>query len=537
MSLPKEPRQKMINIMYLVLTALLALNVSKQILDAFVVVNNGLILTNKNFDAKNQTTYNQLEKAMANDRAKTKPFYDKAMLIQGWSRALCNYIDTLKIEIVKETEGIPQKVADTLPLAGVEKGDNFDMPTHVLVNDAAAEDGHLGKAHTLKMKMADYRKKVMALCKPEDTAALAIGLKTPDQFSKTEGKKVNWEIDNFAERPLDASVVLLTKFQNDIKNTEATIIQYLLGGINANDFKVSGFEPEVIANSNYVLLGDSFRAKLFVSAVSNTQQPRIYVGDVDSVTGLFSKGGHIDSVKVKGGTGFYNVRADKEGPTKFYGTINVRAPDGTVKRYPFHSSYLVAKPAVVISPTAMNVFYCGVDNPVEISAPGFADEDIRPNFQGSGSISGSHGKYTVRVSGANNSICHISVSAKKSDGSNQNFPAQEFRIKKIPDPVCYVLNQKGDIHVTKAALSVSQGVQARLENFDFKLDYNVTSFEFVASANGVSKTIMAQGASFTQEMKTLMSKLSPGSHITIQNVHAKSITDTRTIPGCNIILM
>ena len=473
---------------------------------------------------------------MLSDRAKTKPFNDKAMLIQGWSKELCDYIDTLKIAIVKETEGVPQKVADTLPLGAVEKGDNFDRPTYILVNDAAAEDGHLGKAHILKTKMGDYRKKVIALCKPEDTAALAIGLKTPDVFSKTEGKKVNWEIDNFAERPLDASVVLLTKFQNDVKNTEATVTQYLLRGIDANDFKVSGFEPEVIANSNYVLLGDSFRAKLFVSAVSNTQQPRVYVGDIDSVTGKFIKGGHVDSVKVRGGTGYYNVRADKEGPIKFYGTINVKAPDGSVKAYPFHSSYLVAKPAVVISPTAMNVFYCGVDNPVEISAPGFSDEDIRPNFQGAGSISGSHGKYTVRVNGPNNSTCHISVSAKKADGSSQNFPAQEFRIKHIPDPVCYVLNQKGDIHVSKAALSGSQGVQARLENFDFKLDYNVTSFEFVASANGVSKTIPCQGPSFTQEMKQLMQKLSPGSHITIQNVHCKSITDTRTIPGCNIII-
>src|SRR5581483_2915623 len=126
-----------------------------------------------------------------------------------------------------------------------------------------------------------------------------------------------------------------------------------------------------------------------------------------------------------------------------------------------------------------NVFYIGLDNPVEISAPGFAAEDIRPSFQGPGSISGSRGKYTVRVNSGSGTKCKIGVSAKKPDGGTQNFPAQEFRIKTVPDPVCYVLNQKGDIKVSRAQLQVAQTVQARLENFEFDLTYTVQSFEMV----------------------------------------------------------
>jgi gliding motility-associated protein GldM len=533
MSLPKEPRQKMINIMYLVLTALLALNVSKQILNAFVIVNDGLEHTNKNFDKKNESTYNQFDKAMANDRAKTKPYYDKAQLVKKWSKGLCDYIDSVKKELIAVTDGKSPKVADTIKLMEVDAKDNFDIPTHILINDAAAEDGSKGRAHELKNRIAHFRHDVMALCKPQDTASLNIGLKTPDVFSLEEDRKVNWEINNFSERPLAADIVMMTKYQNDVKNTEATVVTYLLNSVSAADFKFDELVSEVVAPSSYITLGDSFRAQLFVSAFSSTQKPKILVGDVDTLTGKVL--GKADSVKVSNGIGWYAVRTDHEGSVKFAGVINVKAPDGSIKAYPFHSSYLVAKPAVVISPTKMNVFYISVDNPVEISAPGVPDESLRPSFQGPGSLSGSKGKYTVRVNSGAGTTCHIAVSATMADGTKRNFPPQEFRIKKVPDPVCYVVNQKGDIYVSKAQLAAAQTVQARLENFDFDIKYNVTSFEMVASANGLTKTYKSSGPNFTPEMKSIMAQLNHGSHLIIQEVHCQG-PDTRKISGVNITI-
>jgi gliding motility-associated protein GldM len=528
MSLPKEPRQKMINIMYLVLTALLALNVSKQILNAFVIVNNGLDHTNVNFDKKNASTMSQFEKALANDRAKTKPYYDKAVLIQTWSKQLCNYIDTLKFQLVAATEGIPMKQADTENLMDVGAKDNFDIPTHILINDAAAEDGSKGKAHELKMKMAEFRKKVLAFVKPTDTAGLNLGLKTPDVFSKEEDRKVNWEIDNFSERPLAASVVMLTKTQNDVKGVESTVQSYLLNSVSAADFKFDQLVPAIIPNSNYVLLGDSYRAELFVSAYSSTQKPKILVGDVDTNTGKVN--GHVDSVKVRNGMGMYAVKTDHEGQVKFAGVINIKAPDGSIKQYPFHSSYLVAKPALVVSPTKMNVFYIAVDNPVEISVPGVPDEDLRPVGSGC-SISGSKGKYIVRVSGGTQ--CSISVSAHMPDGSSKNMGKQDFRIKRVPDPVCYVAGKKGDISIPKAQLQIATKVFAKLENFDFDLNYDVTSFQMVAVINGITIIKDANGSGFTGEMQNIIKQCTRGSHIIIQNVKVKG-PDSRQIPGCNI---
>lgn len=537
MALPQEPRQKMINIMYLVLMALLALEIPDTILNAFVVVNKGLAVTNKNYDEKNQASFAQFDFAMRNNPAKTKPYYDKAKLVKQWSSTLCSYIDSVKHVLIAEAEHLPLKSADTLKLSEVNNLGNEDIPTHFLINDAAAENGSKGEAHQIKMKLNEFRKNVINLVKQiraTDTTGLNIGLLTPDEFSKVEGRKVNWEVYNFYSTPLAAAITSLSHVQNDVKNTEATIVQYLLGSISANDFKFDKLISEVVPVSNYINLGDSFKAQLFVSAFSSTQKPKIYVGDVDTLTGKIL--GHVDSINVSNGIGHYAIRTDHEGPVKFAGVIDIKAPDGTIKSYPFHSEYLVAKPAVVISPTQMNVFYIGVDNPVEISVPGVPSDALRPAFQGPGSISGSKGKYTVRVSSGAGTNCHIAVSATLADGSKKSFPPQEFRIKAVPDPTCYVLNKKGNIRVPKAQLALAETVQARMENFDFNLPYTVTSFQMVATVNGISKTFSSSSGGFTPEMHTIMKQLLPGSTLIIENVKCKSAAGSRTIPGVTVTI-
>ncbi len=536
MALPKEPRQKMINIMYLVLTALLALNVSVQILNAFIAVNNGLVETNHNFDKKNANTMSLFEKAMADDPMKTKPYYDKAKRVQQWSKELCNYIDTLKSVLIAQTDGKSRKTADTMKLSEINAKDNFDIPTHILINDAASEDGSKGKAHELKMKIAAFRKEVMGLFDPAKDSILAnIGLKTPNVYSSEEERKVTWEVANFYERPLVAEICLLSKEQNDVKNVEATMEAYLLSSVNASNFKFDRIVKEVVPYSNYVILGDSFKASIFMAAYSSTQNPRIIVGDVDTVTGAPIKGGHVDSVRVANGMGYYAVKTDHEGSIRYAGNITIQLPDGTYKPYPFHSSYLVAKPAVVIEPTMMNVFYIAVDNPVEISVPGVPDDNLRPSFQGPGSISGSKGKYTVRVSSGDGSKCHISVSAKLSDGSTKNFPPQEFRIKRLPDPICYVAGKKGDINITKAVLLNNPKVEAVMENCDFNVHYDVTSFQIVVTAGGYSKIEQSNSGRLTPSMMSLIKQSPSGNHVIFQKVNVKG-PDSRSIPGANVTL-
>lgn len=534
----ETPRQKMIGMMYLVLMALLALNVSRQVLNAFAVVNAGLVTTNHNFDEKNQSTFDLFQKAMQQDPKKAGPFYQKALTAEKLSKALCIHIDSLKTRLIAETDSKPWDTAAKISLADVDSKERFDVPTLLLINDAAAEDGSKGLAHKLKLDLGVYRKEMLGLINPKDSLEVNIGLLTPDVRDKETKEMHNWEIYNFYDSPLAADVVTLTKLQNDVKNAEASIIQELFSNIDVASYKFDKLNTVVLPRTNYVVLGDSFHAQIFLSASQSTQNPIV---TIDSING---KAIEKETVPVEGGIGEYGYKPTTEGPVTFSGTIGIKQP-GTneIKNYPFRSSYLAAKPSVVVSPTEMNVFYIGVQNPISISAAGFANSDLQPSCSG-GTLTKTATGYVVTLpTGTRPTIdertgpfCTISVSGKMPDGTHKSLgePAR-FRIKRVPDPSCYVANKKGDIHVTKGELSIAQHVQARMDNFDFNLSYEVTSFEMVVTVNGATVQLTSNSSSFTGEMKNLMNKLGAGSHIIIQNVHVRG-PDSRIIPGVNITI-
>jgi len=533
----ETPRQKMIGMMYLVLMAMLALNVTREVLNAFAVVNSGLRHTNKNYDEKNQSTYDLFKKANEVDPKKTGPFYQKALIAQQLSKDFCRHIDSIRTHIIAETEGIPWDTAFKIPLIDVQAKEQFDKSTEYLINDNAAEDGSKGEAHKIKVMIGVYRKKMLALLvNPKDSVDVQVGLLTPDVFSKSAQAYQNWEIYNFYDSPLAACVVSLTRIQNDIKNAEASVIQNLLSSIDTKSYKVDKIAAEVIPKATYVTLGDSFHAEIFLAASQSTQNP---VVTIDSING---KAIEKQNVKTSGGSGYYAEKANSEGPVTFSGTIGIKHPgDNTYDHYFFRSSYIAAKPSVVVSPTEMNVFYIGVPNPIDVSAAGFANSDLQVTCSG-GSLSKTATGYQVTLpAGSKQTInpqtgpfCSISVSGKMPDGSHKSLgPPRQFRIKRVPDPCCYVANKKGDINVTKSELAIATQVQARMDNFDFNLSYAVTSFEMVVTVNGQTAQKTSNSNLFTPDMKNLMGQIGKGSHIIIQNVHVKG-PDTRVIPGVNI---
>jgi gliding motility-associated protein GldM len=529
----ETPRQKMIGMMYLVLMAMLALNVTREVLNAFAVVNSGLTRTNQNFDQKNQSTYDLFKKALDQDNKKTKPFYDRAMEAQKLAKAFCAHIDSLKAHLLVEQDGETWDTAIKISLADVKAKEQYDKTTEILINDNAASDGSKGEAHHLKMMIADYRKKMLGLLmNPKDSNDVQVGLLTPDVFNKSAQEKQNWEIYNFYDSPLAACIVSLTRIQNEIKNAEASVIQKLLSSIDTKSYKFDKLNTVVLPKNNYVVMGDSFHAQIFLAASQSTQNPIV---TIDSING---KAIPKENVKVSGGIGYYGDRPGAEGPVVFSGTIGIKDPaTNKVVPYFFRSSYLAAKPSVVVSPTQMNVFYIGVPNPVSISAAGFADADLQPSFSGPGSMSGSRGNYVITLNPASakqGTECSISVSGKMPDGSHKSLgQPSKFRIKRVPDPVCYVANKKGDASVTKGELSIATQVQARMENFDFNLNYAVTGFEMVVTVNGNTVQLESKSNLFTPQMKTLMNQVNRGSHIIIQQVHVHG-PDTRVIPGVNI---
>src|ERR1051326_3601691 len=166
----ETPRQKMIGMMYLVLTALLALNVSKEILNAFIIVNTGLEKTNVNFTSKNEITYAQFEKAKLNDEKKVRPFYDAAMAAQKASKEMVDYIEKIKLELIRDVDKV-----DTLSnLKFLNAKDNYDIPTHYMIGDDP--ENATGKAAELKVKIKNYKDLLTGLVPERERANMKLGL-------------------------------------------------------------------------------------------------------------------------------------------------------------------------------------------------------------------------------------------------------------------------------------------------------------------------------------------------------------------------
>jgi gliding motility-associated protein GldM len=529
----ETPRQKMIGMMYLVLTALLALNVSKEILNAFVIIEEGLNVTNTNFDSKNGILYSKFEKAMSDNKTKTKPWFDKAQQAKKLSAELCGFVDEIKSELYQKIQKVTKEQADTFQLKNLDSKDENNIPTEVLIGAGADAEHATGKAKDLKEKIEQYKKDMLALVPEKERANLKLGLSTEEMYSIGDEKMVAWESNLFAHNPVAAVLSVLAKIKNDIKNAESDVVSTLLKSIDANDFKFDAIEAKVVAPTSYITLGEDYTADIFVSAHSSTQNPEIVIGQVDTTSKVPKLVGTGTPVEVHDGVGKYVVKTGSEGVQEYAGLINVKAPDGSVKPYRFSGSYMVARPSMAISPTKMNVFYIGVENPVSISVAGAAPTDVVATLSGAqGSITAKgQGNYIVKVSAG--AKCDINVSVKTKTGS-KSMGKMEFRIKKVPSPLASFAGVTGDGSATKGELQAAGGVIPKLEDFVFDLKFPVVSWVMSMNINGLFVDEPANGPNKTEKMNAMIAKAKPGTKILIEQVKVQAPDGVRKIPGCVI---
>jgi gliding motility-associated protein GldM len=525
------PRQKMIGMMYLVLTALLAMNVSKDVLNAFVVVNTSLVSTNRVLDEKNNATMADFEKANAKDPGKVGFFYNKAVEAQKMSKEVVDYIEALKANLIMITDKKPQEAADSLKekLQYVDSKDNYDEPTRIMIGDDAAnpKDGEF-TAKELRSKIEGLRDGFIKLFSPEDKfrpdvrksviETIEKALTPPEKIViAADGTQEPWELANFYHLPLAAVVTNLSKIQTDIRNVEADVIRALKSAVTELDFTFDQLNAKVIAPSSYILSGDEYKADVLLVASNSSSKPKIIVGDIDTTGGKVTIKQEKGVLEVEGGYGKYAVRTGGEGLQKWAGVIQVEKPGGGVDNYPFFAEYMVAKPAAAVSPDAMNVFYIGIDNPVSVSAAGVAPENLSVTMTG-GTITGSKGKYVVRVSGGTEAT--INVGAKMGD-KNQPMGGFKFRVKRIPDPVAKYNGKKGTANISKNDLLSAAGIVADMENFDFDVKVTVQSFDISASIGGFLSTKSSSSNMVTSEQKAMLANVKPGSRVFVENIKVK----------------
>jgi len=505
----------MIAMMYLVLTALLALNVSKQILDAFVVVNESIETTNENFSKKLETTISEFEMQNALNPNKVGPYWDKAKHAHVLSKNLAAYIDSIKTVLVQITDGIATfKEAKDVKLKDVQRKDNFDRTTNFFI--AGSHDGSRGEARKLKDKMEDYKKKMLELVDPKFRSEIKIGLDSKGPYYDMDGNKQPWEIHNFYHTILAADVTILNKIKAEVYNAEFDVTNHLLAEITAKDFKYDKIAARVIPKSSYVFMGEEYQAEIVVAAYDTKANPNVrYTLGVDSLTDA----GYRSATPLEGSNGTVTLKlaGSAEGLKKFAGIIKIVNPLGDTMTFHFHDEFIVAKPGLTISPSKMNVFYIGVDNPVDISVPG-GPEKVMPTIS-VGQIR-PDGKQWV-VSGLPNGVKEaiVSVNAVFS-GKTKSMGSSTFRLKKIPIFNALVdRNPEGGV-ISRSDIPVGYIQTEKPVGFDFDLTYKVTSFVFLCNIDGSMFELKVTGNKLPEDVLNKIKRAKKGNRIWIEDIMA-----------------
>jgi len=511
----ETPRQKMIGMMYLVLTALLALNVSAEILNAFILVDKSLGKTAENFNNKNASVYEKFANAMIENPVKAKPWSDKAAQVKQMSDELINYIQELKVQMVVKADGPETPYKKDGDPGELKKKDDNNIPSEVMIGT----DGNAA-GKVLKGKIETFRGELLKMFLAKDTTgtpekpaafkALKDGIESTLSTGKIKGEAgnvVEWEYANFYQLPLAGVLTMLSKIQTDVRNSEADMLGYLYNQIEAGSWKFTQVEAIVNSPTNYVLQGEKYEAQVFIAASDTTQTPKIIVGGRE--------------LPIKEGKGIYVGGTGEVGFKDWGGEIQLKSPStGEVLRFPFKSQYQVGKPGIVVSPTKMNVFYIGVPNPVDISVSGVPSDRVKASMSGGGGSIDKKGgdEYTVKVTQTGK--CYIAVAATFADGSTKSMGQKEFRIKRVPDPVAMVGNQKEGVMKKNAFVAYGR-VDAVMENFDFELEFRVSEFIVSMVVKGFTREERSTSNRFSQAQIEMIQASAPGTKVYIENIKAK----------------
>jgi len=492
----------MINIMYLVLTALLALNVSSEILNAFKTVNRSLENTNATVNTSTTNIMKSLldktTKAETKDRALI--WYPKAEQAVKISGDLYNYIDNLKKEILTKAGGTPGDPNTKF------KEDNLDIVTRLMVKE--------GKGKQLKSMLEDYTKKMKAIDPSIDSSFRQPFVDVSNPPGR-DGKTRDWDISYFHMVPTVAGLTILSKFQNDIKTAENKVVAYCHNKVGEVEVVFDSYAALVGQNSTYLMPGQQIEIKAGVGAFSKAARPQISIGGqsvalTDSGFARLSQpvgalGGHTVPVTIR----YMNQVTGKEDVVNY----NVQ--------------YTVGSSNTSIALTEMNVLYVGWDNKLSIAASGAGDDRVSATIQ-CGSIQKlGNGNYVARVTGQSDS-CLVNVIV---DG--KVVGSQSFRVRNIPNPVATVGGIMSNENMTAGQFKAQSGVGAFITNFPLNMKFQVTSFTLTADdENGDIQEAPCQGNTWSPKALSIIRGLSAGRTVTIDNIRAVGPDgQNRKIPG------
>ncbi|NCX94975.1 MAG: hypothetical protein EBX41_00950 [Chitinophagia bacterium] len=524
MSIPKEPRQIMINLMYLVLTALLALNVSNEILNAFKTLSSSINKSNTLIEQRNQELYTQIKESEKEkgQAEKVRPYRIKADEVVKRTDAFIAYIENWKKRIVDEAGGYEKpdehSAGDTTE-KWPAKMDNIDATTSLLC-DREAHKGYCG-GDTLKDKITEFREWLLSQV-PGDSAALSKSIPiqiTPVKKNKDHNPNGDWSIGNFEHMPAIAALALFSKFENDARSSEAIIIKRLAELAHTKEIKFDSLVAIAVPKTTYALQGDKIEANILLAAFSTANKPEISI----------QQGGG-STKPIQSGVFPWETTASGTGVQTVKGVLNFEAPGQAKKAYPWTFEYFVGTTGASMGLDKMNVCYIGVPNPVTVTAAGYAIEDVFLTLPAGSEATqtGSNGHFELIFKKptlkGQDLVIDIMAKPKDKNAAPIKVGMQAVRVKRIPDPVVLLMGKRDGV-LLASSFRVAIAPIAKLENFEFAADFRITSFEFSMYIKGaeivgpykVKDTKIAKFSNSPDVIK-VMSKAKAGDKVFIENI-------------------
>ncbi len=504
----------MINLMYLVLTAMLALNISSEILHAFKILNAGITKSNEAIDAKNNETLLAFQgnEDMEGHRERVKPYNDAAKEVHTEAAKVFAYLEDWKKKVVEQSGGYNKSGK----MAGeIKNEENIDASTHLLVENKGGEE--------IKNRLSQFRQFVLSkIAKPEDKTELeknmAVQIVAPEKSE--DNPAGDWATGNFYHVPTLGILALMSKMQNDVRSSEASAVDILFREAEAKPIKFDAITALAIPQTTYALQGQEVKANIMVAAYNKSVSPRISVSS--------------GSVKVQDGVGDWTGTASGIGMQTVNGTLSLNLGDRPFTQ-PFKFQYMVGTAGASMQLDKMNVFYIGVPNPITVTAAGYSLEDVSLNIPGATLTPTGKGKYEVTVMTAGTVNAQIIAKTQK---GNAQVGGMTIRVKRIPDPVAKVGGKIGGgmpANIFRAQL----GVAATLENFDFDTKFSIVGydFSFQKKRQDYQGPFHMNDAYFQNEAKAYLQKAAPGDRVYLDNIRAKGPDGTtRSLNSINFLL-
>ena len=492
----------MINLMYVLLMAMLAMNVSSDVLNGFTMVDESLARSTENAGIQNTTLYSSLGEMMAKNPEKVREWFERANSVKAKSDSLYNLADRLKQSIAFEADG---KEADHTNLKNRE-----DLEASTFVMLTGNNEGE--KLYNAINEYRDFMAELVTTQAQKEMIANCLSTEVPKENNLLNK---NWQEYHFESMPAIAAITLLTKIQNDVRYVEGEVIHMLSKNVDMGDVRVNQIKALVIPTSKPIVRGGDFSAQIILAAVDSTQRPQIY----------------IDDTLLEAENGEYAVRCNSTGDYTLDGYMLVNDGAGVATRYDFSQSYTVVDPTATVSASLMNVLYAGFSNPVSISVPGVPANKITARItKGQGTIK-SDGKsgYIVVPTKIGEELL-IGVTARNDEGRDQSMGEYAFRVRQLPDPTPFLeykdkegntQRYRGGTKFSKQALMSTSGIVAAIDDGLLNIGFKVLSFETVFYDNmGNAIPLTSQGALFSAQQKDMFRNLGRGKRFYISHVKA-----------------